>query len=474
MFSDKKKIPRQVKDQLTPLIQKLMNICTNTKVLNRQAEWEEMKNIFELLKSVQDIEASYNPPQWDRNKNWNAFYEWCKDNEAIFSSVFIKEINDGEFGVFADKDIKEDEQFLLIPRKIMMSETSAQSSKLGPLISSDPILKNMPNVQVSMHLLMESLNPESFWMPYISILPSRYNTIHYFTFEELKDLQGSPVLEEVFQIFRSIVRQYCYFFLLFQKDTLADSLNIGPYFTYELYRWAVSSVMTRQNIIPTTEDGHMSISLIPLFDMCNHANGKLSTDFNLEKDSLVSYSFKAFSKGDQVFMFYGPRTNGEFFVHNGFVYTENENDAIEIKLGISKNDPLHSLKCSVCDKLNLSVNGPYFLYPVREILEELLSFVKINVMKSEELEKILNGDKEQIDALLSENSDLKNRAYSFLRDRLFLLLRSYKTTLEEDEEFLKQDTFESMHQHIAILLRLSEKKILKTSHDYCVSQLKEL
>lgn len=35
----------------------------------------------------------------------------------------------------------------------------------------------------------------------------------------------------------------------------------------------------------------------------------------------------------QVYSFYGNRTNGEFFVHNAFVYPENENDAVEIKLG---------------------------------------------------------------------------------------------------------------------------------------------
>lgn len=32
-------------------------------------------------------------------------------------------------------------------------------------------------------------------------------------------------------------------------------------------------------------------------------------------------------------MFYGPRSNGEFFVHNGFVYAENDHDRLSLKLG---------------------------------------------------------------------------------------------------------------------------------------------
>lgn len=38
-------------------------------------------------------------------------------------------------------------------------------------------------------------------------------------------------------------------------------------------RWAVSSVMTRQNQIPTEDGRRVTLALIPLWDMCNHRNG---------------------------------------------------------------------------------------------------------------------------------------------------------------------------------------------------------
>ena len=40
--------------------------------------------------------------------------------------------------------------------------------------------------------------------------------------------------------------------------------------------WAVSTVMTRQNFVPSSDGKTMLNALIPMWDMCNHSNGKVS------------------------------------------------------------------------------------------------------------------------------------------------------------------------------------------------------
>ena len=40
-------------------------------------------------------------------------------------------------------------------------------------------------------------------------------------------------------------------------------------------RWAVSTIMTRLNRIPSAE-GQSTLALIPMWDMCNHCNGEVS------------------------------------------------------------------------------------------------------------------------------------------------------------------------------------------------------
>lgn len=95
----------------------------------------------------------------------------------------------------------------------------------------------MPNVALALHLLSELYNPESFWAPYLSALPGSYDTVMYFTADDLKELRGSPVFgkhirkfivailhvpiiasEDSLRMCRNIARQYSYFYSLLQVN----------------------------------------------------------------------------------------------------------------------------------------------------------------------------------------------------------------------------------------------------------------
>ena len=59
--------------------------------------------------------------------------------------------------------------------------------------------------------------------------------------------------------------------ILVQVKIEWDCIKIFLYF-FTWSRWAVSTVMTRQNSVPG-DDGRPSLALIPFYDMANHANG---------------------------------------------------------------------------------------------------------------------------------------------------------------------------------------------------------
>ncbi|KAG7197582.1 hypothetical protein KM043_006049 [Ampulex compressa] len=63
-----------------------------------------------------------------------------------------------------------------------------------------------------------------------------------------------------------------------------------------------------------------------MWDICNHENGRITTDFNRTSDRCECYALRDFKKGEQIFISYGPRTNSDFFVHSGFVYMDNKQD----------------------------------------------------------------------------------------------------------------------------------------------------
>ena len=128
---------------------------------------------------------------------------------------------------------------------------------------------------------------------------------------------------------------------MFKKDL--------PKFTYEEYRWAVATVMSRQNFVPI--DGTPQICLIPFWDMLNHAQGtsevcflpspllspfprlflfQITTFYNKEQSTTDCFAMADYLPGDQVFIYYGNRPNSMFLQYQGFIYKPNQNDCISL------------------------------------------------------------------------------------------------------------------------------------------------
>lgn len=67
---------------------------------------------------------------------------------------------------------------------------------------------------------------------------------------------------------------------------------------------------------------------------------------------------------------------------------------------------------------------------------------------------------------------LTKKSWNFLLARLKLLLATYKTTLEQDEEIVAQKQG-SANQLLAIRMRAAEKRILKSALDYVEKKIME-
>ena len=123
----------------------------------------------------------------------------------------------------------------------MMSVETARHSSIGFLVERDPLLKTMPNVVLSIHLLVEKNSPASLWEPYINILPHSYNTVLYFTPSQLEGLKGSPVLEDALKQYKFVARQYAYFYRLFSNNML----KVCFWFLFMNYLFVLCSLLIR-------------------------------------------------------------------------------------------------------------------------------------------------------------------------------------------------------------------------------------
>lgn len=310
-------------------------------------QWEEHVKLREMVETIRKRQAGqslFENSDQCRRDHISSFTQWFNDNGGVAESVVIDDFGHQGLGLKAISEIKEGQHFITIPRKLMMSAETARNSDLGPLIDKDNILKVMQNACLVLHVYCEKLKENSFWKPYLDILPASYSTTLYFSLDEMQALKGSPAFGESLKLYRNIARQYSYLYQrLHQVCPETAKLPLRRHFTFDDHRWAVSTVTTRQNKIPSTT-GEPTLALIPMWDMCNHCNGTVTTGYDLAEDSCKSMSVRDFHVGEQVCIFYGERSNADLLVHNGFVFEENAHDKVSIQLGVSKSDPLFQMK----------------------------------------------------------------------------------------------------------------------------------
>lgn len=422
---------------------------------------EEHRQIDALLCELIEAEKVSTSTSIDlpnRQEKWPQFVRWCSDQGVPMDQIEVKKVSaDGECGLFALQPFTRNDEVLRVPRKMFLSrETVPNNPSLKNFLIKDPLISQMPNLELTILLLSEYLKGESsFWWPYLSTLPRSYSTVLYLSHEELLQLSGSPLLEEVVKIKRSVARQYAYLAMKVEraaqvrttkrgdrgnhkKNTITTittngiSSFLSP-LTYELFRWAVSTVMTRQNLVPSEADPTKTntLALIPLWDMCNHRQGNFCTDFDPSSATLVFYSMADLQAGDEIFNYYGDRTNGDFFLNNGFVYADHKEDAVRIKLGFSSGDILYPLKDALANNINLltTENGAQFKLAHRSspLNPQLLAFVRIFHLDKDQLEHWLTLNEKEVfyDAQCEQLQFLDDKVATFLKIRCTLLLRKY-------------------------------------------------
>nr|XP_057947226.1 actin-histidine N-methyltransferase-like [Doryrhamphus excisus]XP_057947228.1 actin-histidine N-methyltransferase-like [Doryrhamphus excisus] len=454
--------------EMMNLVSELLQKCSG-EAPSASEEWEEYVQIRSLVEKIRKKQKGMSVVfECSRNNHFQDLVSWAKENGVSCEGFRIANFGEEGYGLQATRDIKAEELFLCIPRKMLMTVESAQNSILGPLLRQDRILKAMGNVSLALHLLCERANSASPWQPYIRSLPQDYSTPLYYQQDEVHLLLGTQAIQDVLSQFKNTARQYAYFYRLLQTHPAASVLPLKDSFTFDDYRWAVSSVMTRQNQIPTEDGSRITQALIPLWDMCNHINGLITTGYNLEDDRCECVALRDYKENEQIYIFYGTRSNAEFVVHNGFFFHDNVHDRVKIKLGISKSERLYAMKAEVLARAGLPVSHVFALHAKEfPVSPQLLAFLRVFCMTEEELKDYLVG--ESVNKVLNLGNsehpvswDNEIKLWTFLEARVTLLLRSYKTTAEEDAVMLQQ-TGLTPHARTAIQLRLAEKQILLKS-----------
>ncbi|GJQ82299.1 hypothetical protein Trydic_g376 [Trypoxylus dichotomus] len=229
--------------ELHSQIEYLLRLTTQAPNPNVLKELEAIREIDQVLQKIRKLEKRVDDEfVVDTKRRCDGavierFTTWLSENGALFEGISIGEFAGYDLGLKAEIDIPEASLIIAVPRKLMFTiESMKKTSPIG-ILGTDAILENMPNVALSMFLLLEKFSDDnSFWKPYLDILPTFYTTVLYFNVDELEKLTGSPTLKTALNQIKNIARQYAYFHKLIhaaKDDSACETLR--KRFTYKEY-----------------------------------------------------------------------------------------------------------------------------------------------------------------------------------------------------------------------------------------------
>uniref|UniRef100_A0A8C2XIK9 protein-histidine N-methyltransferase n=1 Tax=Cyclopterus lumpus TaxID=8103 RepID=A0A8C2XIK9_CYCLU len=399
--------PKEMMNLISELLQKCSSAAPSA-----GKEWEEYIQIRGLVDKIRKKQKGMSVVfDGSRKDYFPDLLSWAQESGASCDSFTVANFGTEGYGLRATRDIKAEELFLWIPRKMLMTVESAQNSVLGPLYSQDRILQAMGNVTLAFHLLCERADPASPWLPYIRSLPQEYDTPLFYQQEEVQVLLGTQAVQDVLSQYKNTARQYAYFYKLVQ----------------------------------------------------------ITTGYNLEDDRCECVALQDYKENEQIYIFYGTRSNAEFVIHNGFFFQDNAHDRVKIKLGVSKSERLYAMKAEVLARAGIPASCIFALHSNEPpISAQLLAFLRVFCMTEGELKDYLLGDGAVNKIVTLGNSEFpvswenEIKLWTFLETRAALLLKTYKTTSQEDCTMLEKPDL-SLHSRVAIQLRLAEKQILETA-----------
>ncbi|XP_043189061.1 actin-histidine N-methyltransferase-like [Amphibalanus amphitrite] len=491
--ADKGKPSFQDQLKIKDLVKELLAKSSIVARMNKAEEWENYQSIYDILQQIMTLQKAPARPgggPGSRLARVQELHGWLLQQGGRAPGLEAADFAGYGLGLRCTEPLAPCQTAIQVPRAVMLSLDTARQAKIGPFIAGDKLTSAMPQLGLTLHLLEEALSEDSRWTAYIRALPDTYDTVLYFTPAEVEMLRGSPCFEEALKQCRNIARQYAYYYGCLHHCPEARSLAIRDNFTFENYRWAASTVMTRMNNIPSEEDPGTAVpALIPYWDLCNHSNGRVSTDYCHDPPSSICFAFRDFAPGEQFHIFYGVRPNAEFLLHNGFVDADNEHDAVAVRLGVSRGDPLHEPRARLLERLGVPASGLFYLHREGSPIDgSLFTFLRVFNMDAETLEHWLRVD--NVGDLGSEQCDglpagLQLAAWRFLHTRVTLLLRLYPGTAEADRALLAAPPAPppegaadappplTPRARMAVTLRLGEKLILQRALRFATDKMHE-
>jgi SET domain len=316
-----------------------------------------------------------------------AFHTWS-DEQGIISNIKIASFGDLR-GCAATTTISPGKNILSIPKEALIYDETVLQTDLGRMLSTIPDL-SIDNLLI-IFTLCDRFDSESRWAPFWRSLPEFYFTGLSFPPHVLSSLHGSAAHLEILRGQIHLHKQYAA-----TRPILEILLQAYPqyleqeWFIYERYMWAAELFYSYAFEIEFPPNPQSKTVMVPFACHVNHSPwphvvryGRINPGTN----TLDYPAFRPCTKGEQVFISYGPVPNMKLISYYGFAIEDNPHDLVPMQLdgGELRKDQKDALKKFDIGMEHSLRDGPF--------APKLLACLRLVVATENEVKEVLKGKK---------------------------------------------------------------------------------
>ncbi|KAH9606652.1 hypothetical protein KSS87_013087 [Heliosperma pusillum] len=407
------------------------------------------------------------PIQWgcdaDSLENAEALQKWLSSSGLPAQKLRIEKVEVGERGLVAVNNVRKGEKLLFVPPSLVITPDSEWSCPEAGLVLRKNSVPDWP--LLATYLISEAnAKTSSRWNNYISALPRQPYSLLYWTRSELdRYLEASQIRERAIERSNDVIGTYNDLKLrIFSKH---PDLFPEDVFNMETFNWSFGILFSRLVRLPSM-DG--KVALVPWADMLNHScEVETFLDYDKSSKGIVFTTDRQYQPGEQVFISYGKKSNGELLLSYGFVPKEgtNPSDSAELSLSLDKSDKCYKEKLEVLKKHGLSGSHRFPLrvtgWPV-----EMMAYAYLVVSPPD----MLNKFDEMASAASNETKAQKNLRYPELdEEALQFILDTCEVSIAKYSKFLQESG--SMDLDVTSPKQLNRRLFLKQlAVDLCNSE----
>ncbi|KAG6551561.1 hypothetical protein Mapa_006984 [Marchantia paleacea] len=432
--------------------------------------------------------------------------QWIEKHGGYVSpGVELSQDGQSGLGLLASQWIPRGQTLIRLPSHLQLGMRSGDancpaSETLQAIANRVP--EELWSLRLGLKLLNEKAKENSFWWPYIGLLPQRFQIPIFFSGEEIASLQYPPLIHQV--------KRRCQVLYEISSKDIPAVLETCPEEKHPFggqqvdggaLGWAMSAVSSRAFRLQNNS-GDSERVLLPLIDMCNHSfspNVRLeqvptpdNTDFIFQ---VVAES--SLEKGMPLSLTYGALSNDCLLLDYGFVVAENPHDRVELKYDPSLLDVarmaggLSSLgppsftspapwQQALLAQLRLQGAGASLMVRVTlggpEIVDGRL-LAALRILYAADASELRHQDLEQLQLWGSQPplgfANERNVLRTLAALSALVLTRSFATTVEQDRALLETLEYSS-NQQLTTGYRLAKKQMLLDAVEKVMDRLKSL